>query len=371
MARIKMEGPLELQLSGAWALNRIAVSTYVRHALGIRLDPAWDADLEIGVRFWRHQFTKALTCGDGAKARLILDSVQTETSDVYEVEVRVTKDPPGRWYEPSDIKTDATLLYCHGGGYAFYGAMSHRFGEMLAHRIGVRVFAVDYRLTPEHPHPAQSDDALAAWGFLTEDIAPETVVIIGDSAGAHMALMLLHELKVMRRAQPAGVIALSPWTDIGDNGPQLHANDRFDLVQGWMAVQFGEQLNPGDRFAQDQLSPIAQDYIGCTPIYLQAGGREIFHETAIEFAQVQATHGARVMLDVWATMPHDFQLFDSTQTASTEALARISGAVRYFVGETDCFSGSSRTVVDHGFEDRLRSDVAATSATAPQEDLNR
>ena len=227
--------------------------------------------------------------------------------------------------------------------------MSYRFGEMLAHHIGAPVFAVDYRLTPEHPHPAQADDALAAWGHLTETVSPDDIVIVGDSAGGHMVLMLLQELKAMRRAQPAGAIALSPWTDIGDSGPHLHANDRTDLVQGWMAVQFGTWLNPDGQYARADLSPISCDYSDCAPIYIQVGGREIFHQTAIEFAEVQGEKGAQLMLDVWPDMPHDFQLFDSSQNASTEALLRIADAVRFFTGETECFSGNSRTVVSRSF----------------------
>lgn len=359
MARIKMAGPLGLRISSALALNSIAISTYLRHLFGTKLDPDWDADMEIGVLFWRRQFTKALTCGDATKGRRILDSVQTETSDEYDVDVRISRDPAGRWYLPRQRKTEATVLYFHGGGYAFYGAMSFRFGEMLAHHIGAPVFAVDYRLTPEHSYPAQSDDALAAWGHLTETVSPRDIVFVGDSAGAHMALMLLQELKAMKRLQPAGAIALSPWTDIGDSGPHLHANDQTDLVQGWMAVRFGEWLNPGDKYKRAALSPIAHDYSDCAPLYLQAGGLEIFHQTAIEFAEVQSGKGASLMLDVWPKMPHDFQLYDSTQTASTEALQRISQVVRYFMGETECFSGNSRTVVSQSFEAVCRTSIDA------------
>ena len=350
MARIKMEGPLALRLSSFWALNSIALSTYLRRLFGKQMAPDWSADLEIGVRFYRRQFTKALTCGDAAKGRMILNSLQTETSDVYNVDVREVSEPKGKWYQPHEKKTDATVLYFHGGGYSFYGGMSHRFGAMLAHHIGAPVFAVDYRLTPEHPYPAQSDDALAAWGYLTETLAPKKLVVVGDSAGAHMALMLLQDLKAINRAQPAGAIAMSPWTDIGDSGPHLHANDPTDLVQGWMAVQFGTWLNPQGEAMRAKLSPIAHDYQNCAPIYLQVGGREIFHETSLEFAETQKKNGANLMLDVWPSMPHDFQLFDSTQVASSEALLRISEAVRFFVGETDCFSGDTRTTILSRFE---------------------
>lgn len=305
--------------------------------------------MEIGVLFWRHQFTKALRCGDIAKGRLILDSVQTETSDDYQVEIKAHNEPLGHWYIPRERKTEATILYFHGGGYSFYGAMSHRFGAMLAHRIGARVFAPDYRMTPEHSHPIQSEDALVAWKFMTEIAPHKDIVVIGDSAGAHMMLMMLQNLKQSKLPQPAGAIALSPWTDIGDSGPQLHANDEFDLVQGWMAVQFGEWLDPSGNH-RAALSPDVHDFTNCSPIYLQAGGREIFEQTSITFAETQKDNGAQVMLDIWPDMPHDFQLYDSTQTESTEALVRISDAVRYFVSEKTQFSACTNTRVTNQFK---------------------
>ena len=215
---------------------------------------------------------------------------------------------------------------------------------MLAHRIGAPVFAPNYRLTPEHASPAQADDAMAAWGFMAEALPPKNIVVIGDNAGAHMALMLLQELKEIERPQPAGAIALSPWTDIGDSCAHLHANDRYDLVQGWMAVQFGRWLNPDGKVDPATLSPAMRNFNDCAPIYLQAGGREIFHQTSIEFARTQIGNGAEVMLDVWPTMPHDFQLFDSTQKASSEALKRIADAVRAFATETAPLTPIDKTV---------------------------
>ena len=70
-----------------------------------------------------------------------------------------------------------TLLYLHGGGYTFYAGVSHHFAACLAHALGVAVFAPDYRLTPEHPHPAQLEDGLAAYAYLLErGIDPASIV---------------------------------------------------------------------------------------------------------------------------------------------------------------------------------------------------
>ncbi|MEP4194763.1 MAG: alpha/beta hydrolase [Aliishimia sp.] len=310
-----------------YAITKIALTTYARHAVGKRMEPSWDAETEIGIRFMRHQFTKAMRHPDIAQGRKLFDSLQTETDDVYSVTKRDCKAPKGCWHRPNTKESDAALLYLHGGGYTFHGAVSERFASMLAHHSGANLFAPDYRLTPEHAHPAQAEDALAAWDYVTTIAPANKVVVIGDSAGGHMALTLLQTLKAKDRPQPALCIGLCPWTDIGARGASLHDNDRYDLVQGWMALQFGEWLDPKSLYGREALSPIGSNYAGLAPLYLQAGGREILRDMIREFAETQAWNGADVLLDLWDDMPHDFQAYDSLKASSQEALARICSAI--------------------------------------------
>ena len=328
MGNLRFFGPLSYRVRGFATLNRIAVSTYIRHMFGQRIAPDWDAYTEIGIRFWRHQWRAAMTHPDISRGRLILNAVNTDTPDHYAVDTRDAPAASGLWHHPHNRHGNATLLYFHGGGYSFYGDFSRRFGAMLAHHTGADVFAPDYRLTPEHPHPAQAEDALAAWQHLSAQIPPERIVVIGDSAGGHMALMLLQQLKALGAAQPALCIGLCPWTDIGARGASLRDNDRYDLVQGWMALKFGEWLDPDGVYGREALSPIFHDFRGLCPIYIQVGGRDILRDMVVEFADRQTRTGADVTLDEWPDMPHDFQAYDSLKAASRAALQRITQRVR-------------------------------------------
>lgn len=331
MTKVKFSGPLGMRLAAMAAINTAALTTYGARLLGRSPAPDWDVNTEIGVRFMRHQFTSAMRMirgGDPARGRMILDALQTETDDVYEVDAEPVAG--GVWYRPRARRSQATVLYYHGGGYAFHGAMSARFAMMLAHHIGAPLFAAEYRLTPEHPAPAQAEDAMAAWDVVVAEAAPREVVIIGDSAGGHMALMQLVALGKAGKPQPGLCIGLCPWTDIGARGASLTENDPTDLVSGWMAVEFGEWLDPGLK-RRESLSPINQDYRGLAPLYLQAGGREVLRDMILEFAARQAEAGADVMCDMWPAMPHDFQLFDSTQKDAGAALSRITAMVAWAV----------------------------------------
>lgn len=328
MAKLSFTGPFRHRLRSFLTLNRIAIHVHAHHLTGHRMAPDWDANTEIGIRFWRHQFTRAMTHTDIRVGRAIFNSLQTQTDDVYQVTCDPQDTPDGHWFTPDTIRTEAVLLYLHGGGYTFGGPISTRFAQMLAHHCGARVFMPSYRLTPEHAHPAQSDDALTAWQFLRQTIPAHRLIVIGDSAGGHMALTLIKDLRDRWEAQPALCIGLCPWTDIGDRGACLHGNDRFDMVQGWMALQFGAWLDPDGQFGREALSPINWDFHGLAPIYLQTGGREILRDMIIDFAKTQEANGASVMLDLWADMPHDFQIYDSLHISSTQALSRLATVIR-------------------------------------------
>lgn len=332
MPKLTFTGPWHLRLRSLATLARISIATQIAHARGHRMAPDWDATMETGIRFVRHQFTAAMTGGDIARGRLRFDSLQPETDDRYAVSTQRATGITGRWVIPDTARSQAVLLYFHGGGYTFHGGVSHRYADMLCHHSGARLLAVDYRLTPEHPHPAQAEDALAAWTALTATVPPERIVVIGDSAGGHMALMLLQRLKARGLRQPALCIGLCPWTDIGARGASLRDNDATDLVQGWMALQFGRWLDPDGHFGRAALSPIAQDYAGLAPLYLQAGGREVLRDMILDFAQRQAANGADVTCDLWPDMPHNFQAYDSTMASSRAALRRIVAAIDAAMG---------------------------------------
>ena len=342
MAKLRFNGPLRMSAASYARLSGIAITTALRHLAGRRMAPDWDIMMETGIRYWRHQHTAFLNDPDPARGRQRFYSLITETDDTYDVTTAPSEGFPGLWVHPARRRSPATILYFHGGGYALRGHISHRFAAMLAHHTGAPVLCPHYRLTPEHPHPAQSDDAMAAWCALTATVPPERIVLIGDSAGGHMALMHLLRLRAEGRAQPALCIGLCPWVDIGDRGPSLHANDATDMVQGWMALRFGQWLDPEGRYGRKALSPLFQDFTGTAPIYLQSGGREMLCEQIQCFAAEQKAKGTPLTHDTSPDMPHDFQLYGTMHHASQEALRRIVEVVGEVVGGDEGGCGAIR-----------------------------
>ncbi len=96
-----------------------------------------------------------------------------------------------------------TIIYLHGGGFVVGGLHSHDdlCAEICA-RTGMSVVSVDYRLAPEHLHPAAFEDALAVARAIAQT---GPYVLAGDSAGGTLAAAVAHTL---RRDAPARGLVL-------------------------------------------------------------------------------------------------------------------------------------------------------------------
>ena len=94
---------------------------------------------------------------------------------------------------PTTVYSMPTVVYLHGGGFVVGGLDSHDdvCAELCA-ASGLRVISVDYRLSPEHPHPAALDDTLAVTRVL---LADGPVLLAGDSAGGTLAAAASHTLR--------------------------------------------------------------------------------------------------------------------------------------------------------------------------------
>lgn len=86
-----------------------------------------------------------------------------------------------------------TVIYLHGGSFVLGGLHSHDdvCAEISA-RTGFQVIAADYRLAPEHPHPAAYDDALAVARAVA---TTGPYLLVGDSAGGTLAASVAQSLR--------------------------------------------------------------------------------------------------------------------------------------------------------------------------------
>jgi acetyl esterase len=133
------------------------------------------------------------------------EGVTAETSAIAEED----HDIPIRTYRNKTPDDAALVLYYHGGGFILGGLESHDdVCAELCKRTGYEVVSVDYRLAPEHLHPAAFDDALAAfeWAIATDS---RNILLCGDSAGGNLAAGVSHATRGHRR-RPVGQVLIYP-----------------------------------------------------------------------------------------------------------------------------------------------------------------
>lgn len=116
---------------------------------------------------------------------------------------------PVRTYRSSTPDDRAMVLYFHGGGFILGGLDSHDdVCAELTGRTGYEVVSVDYRLVPEHLHPAAFDDAMSAFAWAAKTHA-QPIVLAGDSAGGNLAAAVAHHVRGHARA-PIGQVLIYP-----------------------------------------------------------------------------------------------------------------------------------------------------------------
>lgn len=101
---------------------------------------------------------------------------------------------PVRRYSCTD-HASTSILYFHGGGFVVGDLESHDdiCAELCA-ATGFDVTAVDYRLAPEHLHPASFEDSLNCVLFEGQRLGTP-LLLCGDSAGANLAAAVSHAVR--------------------------------------------------------------------------------------------------------------------------------------------------------------------------------
>lgn len=216
---------------------------------------------------------------------------------------------PGEWIVPPQSHPARVFLFLHGGGYNSGSPKTHRkLAAHLGQAAGMRVLLPDYRLAPEHPHPAGVKDALLAYGWLlSEGRKAQEIVLGGDSAGGGLALSMLLALREAGATMPRAAVLLSPWTDLtlsGESYQRIRDRDPDITREG---LQQSAEWYAGRRDPADpMLSPLFASLNGLPPMLIHAGSEEVMLDDSTRFADRAQAAGVPVTLKVWPGLWHVF-----------------------------------------------------------------
>ncbi|MGY3328285.1 acetyl esterase [Mesorhizobium sp. USDA 4775] len=163
----------------------------------------------------------------------------------------------------------ATVLYIHGGGFILGGLDSHDdvCAELCA-RTGYEIVSVDYRLAPEHLHPAAFDDAMSAfaWAASTRD---QPILLCGDSAGGNLCAATAHATRGHAK-RPAGQVLIYPGLG-GDRSKGSYVTHAEAPMLTMRDLEFYKHIRTGgqDRSGDAALAPLADtDFAKLPPTVL-------------------------------------------------------------------------------------------------------
>ena len=251
----------------------------------------------------------------------------------------------------SEVKSDVTILYFHGGAFFLMDPASHRMSTShLAHLTVGRVLSVRYRLAPQHAFPSALLDALIAYLSLIypppdsyhTPVSASHIVFSGDSAGGGLCFALLQLLLQINRSTtaksisfhgqiitlplplPAGCATQSPWLDVTRSMPSINANAEYDYLPAPLTREQASTFptceiwptDPprGDLYCDTSMlchplvSPLAaKDWTGSCPLFIAYGEEMLSDESQIVAARA-AQQGVPVVSEQWEAMPHCFAL---------------------------------------------------------------
>ncbi len=238
---------------------------------------------------------------------------------------------PAEWIAVDTGPEERFVLYLHGGGYVIGSIRTHRdLAQRIARAARARVLLIDYRLAPEHPHPAAVQDATAAYSWMLESgIAPSRIAIAGDSAGGGLTAATLVALRDAGKPLPAAGVMLSPWVDLEGLGESMRTKAEVDpMVQREFLLRMAEMYLAGQDPRTPLAAPLYADLRGLPPLLIQVGTAETLLDDSLRFAEKARAAGVDVTLEPWEDMIHVWQAFAALLPEGQQAIERIGAFLR-------------------------------------------
>jgi monoterpene epsilon-lactone hydrolase len=216
---------------------------------------------------------------------------------------------PGVWFYPRPAEVDSshdverpgwsgTIIYLHGGGYI--GTSPRMYALFMAHLARVTdcaIFVADYRLAPEFPFPAAVDDIISVTSRLLQDgLAPERLIIAGDSGGGGLVGTVLQRIGESNMCRPGAVLLFSPEVSLTLSEDSVTDNAPLDVLPWNIPVNsYLHGIDPDDA----RVDVLLEDLEGWPPTFLVYGADEMFRDAIRKLAtKLHATGNRHLTIEV-------------------------------------------------------------------------
>jgi len=241
-----------------------------------------------------------------------------------------------RLYRPLEQRTDAALLWVHGGGLILGSpTQDDPLVGGTASELGITVVSAHYRLAPARRFPAALDDVIAAWDWLqahaTElGVDPARVVIAGESAGGGLAAAAAQRLQD-RAASEGTRTPLAQWLFAPMLDDRTAADRSLDAIDhvvwnnranrvGWKSYL---GVEPGAAEVPAYSVPARRaDLTGLPPAWITWGDIELFAAEDAAYAERLRAAGVEVTTDIVPGGAHGFENWGRDTPLAKSLIAR-------------------------------------------------
>lgn len=239
---------------------------------------------------------------------------------------------PVRCYTNAGTKPSVVILYFHGGGFVVGGLESHDdVCAEICERTGQFVVSVDYRLVPEHVHPAAFEDSITSFNWVQSEY-DLPIILVGDSAGGNLAAAVSHETRNHPNA-PIGKVLIYPGLggDMEKGSYITHANSpmlNMDDIKFYAGIRAGGSDVTGDA----RYAPLWDtDFANLPPTVVFAAECDPLSDDGATYREALQKAGVSAVCEVEKGLVHGYLRARHKVKRAQDSFTRIINAINSLV----------------------------------------
>ena len=221
-----------------------------------------------------------------------------------------------REYSSKSInKSGSSLVYFHGGGWVIGDTDTHdNIWRYICKKLNIKIFSVNYRLSPEHKFPIPFNDCFEAYDWISSnaelfEIDSQMISVGGDSAGGNLAASICIQRKKENKPLPNAQLLIYPATDLRlvTNSMVRDCSEGFVLTEELMKWFVDHYLDSDELKNDARVSPLlAERFDGLPPALIITAGFDPLRDEGLQYSEKLKQGNVPVVYKEYPAYIHGF-----------------------------------------------------------------
>lgn len=232
------------------------------------------------------------------------------------------------------------IVYFHGGGFTVGDVPSYdAVCRDIAAQTGFPVASVEYRMGPEHPAPAATEDCVAAWRYMLEhaqelQLDPTRMAVMGDSAGGKLSAAVSQQAKQRGLTLPALQVLVYPGVDLLNDFPSKERYAvGFGLEKATIDWFMGNYVDDPAKRRDPRVSPMLTEDLAGLPRAIVVVASDPLRDEGLRYAERLKEAGVPVELLDYPRLIHGFFTMGGVVPVAAIATAEVLARTRSLLNQ--------------------------------------